>query len=145
MVSIARRLAVWLAGGHSVSFPEGKTPGWVTSLAEVHAKSTLVNPGFWTLIALAIVSSVLLRYTVLGRYCYAIGSNESAARLCGVAIDRNKVMIYTLAGMLTGWGGVLMFAQGGRGEPTGARGVGLGVIAAVGIGGARLIVGASAE
>ncbi len=138
MLSIARGLAVWLAGGHSVSFPEGKTPGWVTSLAEVHAKTTLVNPGFWTLIGLAIAASVLLRYTVLGRYCYAIGSNEAAARLCGVSIDRNKIVIYTLAGLLTGWGGILMFAQGGSGEPTGAVGLELDVIAAVVIGGASL-------
>lgn len=138
MLSIARGLAVWLAGGHSVSFPEGKTPGWVTSLAEVHVKGTLVNPGFWTLMVLAIAASVLLRITVLGRYCYAIGSNESAARLCGVAIDRNKIVIYTLAGLLTGWGGILMFAQGGSGEPTGAVGLELDVIAAVVIGGASL-------
>ncbi len=137
MLSIARGLAVWLAGGQSVAFP-GRAPGWVTSLAEVHVKNTLVNPGFWSLMALAIAVSFLLRYTVLGRYCYAIGSNETAARLCGIAIDRNKVMIYTLAGMLTGWGGVLMFAQGGSGEPTGAVGLELDVIAAVVIGGASL-------
>jgi ribose transport system permease protein len=138
MLSIARGLAVWLAGGHSVSFPEGKAPGWVASLAEVHAKTTLVNPGFWTLIVLAIIVYVLLQYTVLGRYCYAIGSNESAARLCGVAIGRNKIVTYTLAGLLTGWGGILMFAQGGSGEPTGAVGLELDVIAAVVIGGASL-------
>jgi ribose transport system permease protein len=138
MLSIARGLAVWLAGGHSVAFPEGKAPGWVTSLAEVHAKHTLVNPGFWSLILLAIAASVLLHYTVLGRHCYAIGSNESAARLCGIAIARNKVVIYTLAGLLTGWGGILMFAQGGSGEPTGAVGLELDVIAAVVIGGASL-------
>jgi ribose transport system permease protein len=137
MLSIARGLAVWLAGGQSLAFP-GKTPGWVTSLAEVHVKNTLVNPGFWSLMALAIAVSFLLRYTVLGRYCYAIGSNETAARLCGIAIDRNKIMIYTLAGLLTGWGGVLMFAQGGSGEPTGAVGLELDVIAAVVIGGASL-------
>jgi ribose transport system permease protein len=138
MLSIARGLAVWLAGGHSISFPEGKTPGWVTSFEEVHAKHTLVNPGFWTLMALALVVMVLLRFTVLGRYCYAIGSNESAARLCGISIDRNKILIYTLAGLLTGWGGILMFAQGGSGEPTGAVGLELDVIAAVVIGGASL-------
>jgi len=137
MLSIARGLAVWLAGGHSVAFP-GKTPAWVTSLAEVHVKNTLVNPGFWSLIGLAIAVSFLLRLTVLGRYCYAIGSNETAARLCGIAIDRNKIVIYTLAGLLTGWGGVLMFAQGGSGEPTGAVGLELDVIAAVVIGGASL-------
>jgi ribose/xylose/arabinose/galactoside ABC-type transport system permease subunit len=137
MLSIARGLAVWLAAGQSVAFP-GKAPGWVTSLAEVHVKNTLVNPGFWSLIALAFAVSFLLRFTVLGRYCYAIGSNEAAARLCGIAIDRNKIVIYTLAGLLTGWGGVLMFAQGGSGEPTGAVGLELDVIAAVVIGGASL-------
>jgi ribose/xylose/arabinose/galactoside ABC-type transport system permease subunit len=133
MLSIARGLAVWLAGGQSVSFP-GERPGWVNSLANVRIE----NPGFWSLMALAIAVSFLLRYTVLGRYCYAIGSNETAARLCGIAIDRNKIVIYTLAGLLTGWGGVLMFAQGSSGEPTGAVGLELDVIAAVVIGGASL-------
>src|SRR5262249_44004342 len=96
--------------------------------------------GFWSLAALAVVIAMLLRCTILGRYCYAIGSNEATARLCGVAIGRNKIVLYTLAGLLTGWAGVLSFAQVG-GDPGGNRGLELDVIAAVVIGGAGLTGG----
>jgi ribose/xylose/arabinose/galactoside ABC-type transport system permease subunit len=81
---------------------------------------------------------VVLRYTVFGRYCYAIGSNEATARLCGVPIERNKVRIYTLAGVLTGWAGLLVFAHGTSGDPNAGVGLELDVIAAVVIGGASL-------
>jgi ribose/xylose/arabinose/galactoside ABC-type transport system permease subunit len=101
-------------------------------------KYILFNPGFWSMVVLAIGVTVLLRYTVLGRYCYAIGSNESTARLCGVPIRWNKIVIYTLAGLLTGWGGVLMFAHGNSGDPSAGVGLELEVIAAVVIGGASL-------
>jgi ribose transport system permease protein len=137
MLSIARGLAVWLAGRRIVEFP-GEVPAWAQALAQVHVKYFLFNPGFWSLVLLAVAAAVVLRYTVLGRYCYAIGSNETAARLCGVSIERNKVVIYTLAGLLTGWAGVLMFAHGNSGDPSGAVGLELEVIAAVVIGGASL-------
>jgi ribose transport system permease protein len=138
MLGIARGLAVWLAERKLLAFPAGERPEWVKALAQVHAGATVFNPGFWSLVLLAVGAAVLLRYMVLGRYCYAIGSNEATARLCGVPIERSKVMIYTLAGLLTGWAGVLMFAHGGSGDPSGGEGLELRVIAAVVIGGASL-------
>jgi len=138
MLGIARGLAVWLSGRQLLTFPRDARPGWVDALARVHAGWTVFNPGFWSLAGLAVVVAVLLRLTVLGRYCYAIGSNEATARLCGVPIDRYKVAIYTLAGLLTGWAGVLMFAHGTSGDPSAGEGLELRVIAAVVIGGASL-------
>ena len=87
---------------------------------------------------LAVLMGLLLRLTVFGRHCYAIGSNETAARLCGLAIERTKVCIYVLSGLLTGWAGILVFAQGSGGDPTSSVGLELDVIAAVVIGGASL-------
>jgi ribose transport system permease protein len=141
MMGIAHGLAVWVSGRRTVPIPPEGVPGWVKSLATVHAGATVFDPGFWSLAALAVVVAVILRYTVLGRYCYAIGSNEPTARLCGVPIDTSKVTIYTIAGLLTGWAGVLAFAHGSGGDPNVGEGMELTVIAAVVIGGTSLTGG----
>ncbi|HXG13205.1 MAG TPA: ABC transporter permease [Gemmataceae bacterium] len=138
MLSVARGLAYWLAERQTVNFPVGARPGWVDLLSAVESEYTFFDPGVWIMLLLAGGVAVLLRFTVLGRYCYAIGSNEATARLCGVPVERNKVVLYTLAGLLTGWAGVLMFAHLGIGDPNSARGLELEVIAAVVIGGASL-------
>jgi ribose transport system permease protein len=137
MLEVARGLAVWLSGRALVDFP-GETPGWAKAFAQFRMDYVIFNPGFWSFAILAIGIAILLRYTILGRYCYAIGSNEAGARLCGISISWNKVIIYTLAGLLTGWAGVLMFAQGNSGDPSAGVGLELEVIAAVVIGGASL-------
>lgn len=138
MYAMARGLAFWVSGRQQLAFPRNGRPGWVDALSEVDAAGTVFNLGFWSLVTLAILVAAVMRYTVLGRYCYAIGSNEAAARLCGVAIERYKLVIYTLAGLLTGWAGILLFARGGAGDPSAARELELDVIAAVVIGGASL-------
>jgi ribose transport system permease protein len=138
MFSIARGLAFWVSDRHPISFPGGARPGWVDALAETSAPYAVFYPGFWSLVLLAVGVACLLRFTVLGRYCYAIGSNEATSRLCGVPIGRSKLAIYTLAGLLTGWAGVLSFAHVGSGDPSGNVGLELTVIAAVVIGGASL-------
>ena len=137
MLSIARGSAIWLAERQAIAFPVGARPEWV----EILGKSKLYNPGFISLIVLAALTAVLLRATVFGRHLYAVGSNESTARLCGVNVARTKVLTYTLAGLLTGWAGVLMFAHGDSGNPTAGEGLELSVIAAVVIGGASLTGG----
>jgi ribose transport system permease protein len=137
MLSIARGLAVWLAGRKTISF-RGARPDWVDALSRVSSKTFVFDPGVWSLFALALLMAGLLRLTVFGRYCYAIGSNETTARLCGIAVERTKVGVYLLSGLLTGWAGILVFAQGSGGDPTSSVGLELDVIAAVVIGGASL-------
>jgi ribose transport system permease protein len=80
----------------------------------------------------------LLRYTRLGRHIFAVGSNEQTARLCGVATDRVKVIVYAINGMLIGLAGLLQFSRLTVGDPTVAMGLELDVIAAVVIGGGSL-------
>jgi ribose/xylose/arabinose/galactoside ABC-type transport system permease subunit len=98
----------------------------------------ILPPGVWLMILLAVVTAVVLRYTRLGRHTFAIGSNEQTARLCGVAVDRVKVMIYTLCGALAGLAGLMQFSRLTVGDPTVAVGLELDVIAAVVIGGGSL-------
>jgi len=100
----------------------------------------LVLPlGLWILILAAVAAAILLRYTRFGRHVYAIGSNESTARLCGVPVERTKVMVYMLGGFFAGLAALMQFSyEGGYGFPTTAIGYELQIIAAVVIGGGSL-------
>jgi ribose/xylose/arabinose/galactoside ABC-type transport system permease subunit len=98
----------------------------------------IVPPGVWLLIVLAILVTVLLSYTRFGLHTFAIGSNEQSARLCGVPIERVKLIIYTLSGFFAAVAGLLQFSRLTVGDPTVATGMELDVIAAVVIGGGSL-------
>jgi ribose transport system permease protein len=149
MFSVARGLAVWLAGRQLLAFQADTRPYWVDLLDEVHPNDRLhtanplhwFNPGFWGVVGLAVITAIILKRTVFGRYVYAIGSSEPTARLCGVPVNRIKIAVYTIAGFFAGVGGILLFAHGGAGDMTGGEGLELEVIAAVVIGGASLTGG----
>jgi ribose/xylose/arabinose/galactoside ABC-type transport system permease subunit len=113
---------------------------WLNGLlAEVGRDSWLVLPaGVWVLAALALVCGGLLGYTRLGRHIFAIGSNEQAARLCGVRVPAVKIAVYTIAAALAGVAGLMQFSRLTVGDPTVAAGLELDVIAAVVIGGGSL-------
>ena len=98
----------------------------------------IVAPGVWIMIVLLIAVAVTMRYTVFGRYIYALGSNESTARLCGIPVTKTRIIIYTLSGTLIGISGVMSYAFLGSGDPTTAVAKELDIIAAVVIGGGSL-------
>jgi simple sugar transport system permease protein len=97
-------------------------------------------PGLFFLAAVAIFAFVL-RHTTFGRYIYAIGGNEQAARLSGIAVDRVKIAVYGISGMLASLAGVLYVAQYRQGKPDAGVGSELDAIAAVVIGGTNLMGG----
>lgn len=97
-----------------------------------------VSLGVWLTLAIALFMRAVLRGTRLGVHTFAIGSNEQTARLCGVHVERTKVLIYTLGGLFVGLAGALLFCRLSQGDPTEARGKELDVIAAVVIGGGSL-------
>lgn len=86
----------------------------------------------------AIIASLILGKTILGRYNFAIGSNEEATRLSGVNVDSWKIAIYTLCGLFAGLGGVLMASRLDSAQPSLGAGYELDAIAAVVIGGTSL-------
>jgi ribose transport system permease protein len=98
----------------------------------------LVPPGAWVMVVLAALVAGFLRYTPLGRRIFAVGSNEQAARLCGIAVERVKTFVYTAAGAFSGLAGVMLMSYQEQGDPTAAVGLELDVIAAVVIGGGSL-------
>jgi len=92
-------------------------------------------------IILAILGAFVLSKTALGRYTFAIGSNEEAARLSGVNTRRWKVMIYSFSGIFTGFAGVVIAARLDSAQPQIGMGYELQAIAAVIIGGTSLLGG----
>lgn len=97
-------------------------------------------PGLVFLAVTAIAWLVLTRFR-FGREIYAIGGNEQAARLAGVPVERVKIAVYALSGMLAALAGVLYAAQYRQGKPDAGAGLELDAIAAVVIGGASLTGG----
>jgi ribose transport system permease protein len=90
---------------------------------------------------LVIFFSLFLRYTVLGRQVYAVGSNEDAARLSGVPNDLVKIFVYTVTGMLCALAGILQAGLLSTASTSAGQALELDVIAAVVIGGASLMGG----
>ena len=101
----------------------------------------LVPPGVWLMVILAFAVAGLLHLTRFGRHTFAIGSNERTAILCGVAVDRVKVLVYTISAAFAGLAGLMQFSRLTVGDPTVAAGLELNVIAAVVIGGGSLAGG----
>jgi len=139
MLGIARGAAKWAAGEQTVNVP----PTWVNELAVTFPKQRwlIVAPGVWIALLLAIFVAVLLQNTIFGRHVFALGSNEAAARACGIYTARLKLWIYSLAGLFFGLAGVMQLSRLRQGDPTVAVGVELDVIAAVVIGGGSLTGG----
>jgi ribose transport system permease protein len=122
MMGVARGSAKWLAGNQAVNYPE----------------SPLNKIMVWVAIALAVTMAIVMRQTVFGRYIFAVGSNETAARLSGIRVRWHKALIYGLAGLFFGLGGLMQLSRLTQGDPSVAIGLELDVIAAVVIGGASL-------
>lgn len=134
---IARGLAKGVAAEQTVHVETT----WIRSLLAVlppDKKWMILPPGVWAMLALAVLMAAVLRHTTFGRHVVAVGSNESAARLCGVPVGRVKFLVYVLGGVFTGLAGVMMFSRITVGDPTVAMGLELEVIAAAVIGGASL-------
>lgn len=94
--------------------------------------------GVWVVLLLAVGVAGLLQYTVFGRHVLALGSNETAARLCGINVPLVRILIYTLAGLFVGLAGLCHFARLRASEANGGDGMELRIIAAVVIGGGSL-------
>ncbi len=97
-------------------------------------------PGLFFLAA-ALIYGAVLRFTTFGRYVYAIGGNEEAARLSGINVAGTKIATYAISGMLAGIAAVLFVAQYRQGKPDAGAGLELDAIAAVVIGGTSLMGG----
>jgi ribose transport system permease protein len=91
------------------------------------------------LIVVAIVVHLMLKYTDIGRNIYAIGGNDTAARLAGININKYLIAVYALAGVVSAVAGIVLTARTGSGQPTsGSEGLELQSITAAALGGCAL-------
>jgi ribose transport system permease protein len=130
-----------VAKGLANSMPINTGYTWLSDLLAAlpqDQKWQLIPPGAWLMLLLALLMAGILKYTAIGRHVFAIGSSEQTARLCGIAVERVKIFVYSLCGCLAGLGGLMLMSYQEQGDPTAAIGLELDVIAAVVIGGGSL-------
>lgn len=126
----ARGLAKWYTHGQPVSM-------LTDSYAAIGSGAVPVA----IFLATALVFHVALRHTRYGKYTYAIGANREAARICGIRVGRHLLVVYTIAGVLSGLAGVLTSARAVSGQAGMGLMYELDAIAAAVIGGASLAGG----
>ena len=134
-----RGVAEIVSDNKKVSYQDA--PNWLSTLLNAPPEGSYqgVATGVWIVLALALLLAIMLRYTVFGRYVFAIGSSEATARLCGVNVPGMKLTVYTLGGLFMAVAGIFAFANlGSQGSPTEGVGLELSIIAAVVIGGGSL-------
>lgn len=140
MMQIARGLALVFSGARPIYFND--TPNY--GLLSPESSISLLIPGLeipngvFIMFAVAILASIILNRTLFGRYIFALGSNEEAARLSGVNVDFWKILTYALSGMICGVAGLLISSRLNSAQPALGLGYELDAIAAVVIGGTSL-------
>ncbi len=129
MMTAARGLALIYSGGRPVS---RLTPAFNF----IGQGDFLFLPvPIWILAIVAVGAHVVLNFTRFGRHTYAIGGNEQAARVSGIHLNRVKVGIFTLSGLLAGLAGMVLASRIGSGNPQLGTGIELDAITAAVIGG----------
>lgn len=144
ILTIARGLALVIAGGvpHMIYDQEFLQIGSGYLWPKTSADAISLPLPVLILIVCIIFVAIILYKTKLGRYIYAVGGNEEAARVSGVNVTKVKFLTFILNGLLCGIAGIVLAARITSGQPAAASGYELDAIAAVIIGGASLSGGA---
>ena len=131
MMVTARGLSRWWSNGNPISFP-------TESFAAI-GKGMMPVVIF---VALAVLFHVIMTYTKYGKHCYAIGSNEAAARMSGINVNHHKMLVYAIAGILASLAAVVLSsknltAQAGMGVMYELDAIAMAVIGGVSLSGGR--------
>ncbi|MBP1805602.1 ABC transporter permease [Rubellimicrobium aerolatum] len=131
MMVTARGVAKWWTKGEPISFPTEPFAGIGKGLMPVVI-----------FLALAILFHLMLKFTLYGKRCYAIGSNEEAARMSGINVERHKVLVYAIAGLLAAVAALVLSsknltAQAGMGVMYELDAIAMAVIGGVSLSGGR--------
>jgi ribose/xylose/arabinose/galactoside ABC-type transport system permease subunit len=145
MMLMARGLAFLYSGGRPIEI-DNNAYNWLgTGLLLPSLSNVLHIPGIpipiLIMLAVVVAASYALTQTRFGRYVYAIGGNEEAARLSGINVVRTKLGVYMISGALAGLASLLLAARLNSGIPQSGTGYELQSIAAVVVGGTSLMGG----
>jgi len=147
MLSIARGVASLWSGGYAIplAFGDGSdlAPSSFKALfaGSVSVGGINIPVQIFYFLAVGLIATLLLRRTAFGRHVYAVGGNETAARLSGVNVNRVKTIVFTVSGLLAGLAALLHAALVNQGSHIDGNGYELNAIAAVVIGGTSLAGG----
>ena len=132
MLTIARGLTMLYTGGFPITGLgkgfEFVGTGWFLG----------IPMPVWIALIVVVIFSFIMRHTVFGRHIYAIGGNERASLISGIKVNKVKMMVYTLAGLLAGLAGLIVTARLDSAQPNAGASYELDSIAAVVIGGTSL-------
>lgn len=144
MLSIARSMAIVLSDNRVIYQLGPDAPvfkaigGGQITLPWFDGEGLAISNLFAVLVVLAVLFALVFRLLPWGRYLYAIGGNENAARLTGIAVDRIKMQAYIISGLTTAIAALMMVGWQGSASNGMGKGYELYVIAATVIGGANL-------
>ena len=138
MLMVTKGLSGIVSKSQTIYYPTITDPqyGWFRVL--FNATQSNFPSGFIILLIFTIISIIVLRKTIIGRYVFALGSNEEAARLSGIKTKKWKIIAYTIAGFFCGLGGLAFAASYSSISPGAGKGYEFDAIAAVVIGGTSL-------
>lgn len=136
MMSIARGLALFITDGRQISsFSESFRFFGNGMVFKIIPTQNVIMVLFF------ILFYFIMKYTKTGRYCYAIGGNEEAAKLSGINLTKYKIIFYAIGGFMASIGAIILSARLNSAQPVAGLGYELDAIAAVVIGGTSLAGG----
>jgi L-arabinose transport system permease protein len=135
MMHIARGFAYIVSGGQAMSIGNTRFFGLGNRIF------LQIPSPIWITVACFAVFAVLINNTTYGKNTLAIGGNIEAARLAGINVDRIKIIIFSMQGLMAGFAGVILASRMTSGQPNAAQGFELNVISSCVLGGVSLTGG----
>ena len=141
MMMVARGVALTVTNANAYPAPEGFGELGNGAILGTGPQFPGISYPVLIMIAVALIFHFILAKTRVGRYTYAIGSNEEAARLSGIKVGQVKIVAYIISGLLAGLVGIILASRMVTSQPNSATGYELNAIAAAVIGGTSLMGG----